>query len=657
MGIIMSDDWKKSKDRRLVVLSATQIETWNLCHRKWWLSKVRKLPQPRRGSQVFGTVLHAVAERYLNADDRGYDPKTGKPVDLFPEGWHIAKSRFSGDEEEEEGECSLAEQDIIKRLIPRAIEEGVLERRPGRAVEAQFRRTIIHLGCPECDGHNKKCETCGGDGKGTHFQITGFIDLCYRDEVQDHKTTKSMRWAKSRDALRQNPQMLIYAKMLIEDIKEQGGAIPEEITLRHNVYVKDPDDLRIRKTEVVVSVEQIENHWKQIVQDCDLMDRIRRRAETWDDIPDPPDPSASCNAFGGCPYRSICSGSESELGYEKRFDSHQKAAYAQQTPTTPGEHKMDFAAKLAQKTASLQAASNGSTPAVNPLNAPKIGPAKPAAPEPAPAAEATVRVGNFTCRVWGKGADGSNLLFPPWSVPGVQVNGGIGFNTNGDPDKVSDIKAKVAKQPTSDMFDLTPVGDGTIYWEGKKGTPAEGMSGFSPLSPNYKPGEEIGVESRVALANAPAPVMPPEESAPAPEPEVEPETEPETAPQIEASAAVAAPATSGKRGRPAKGFILAINCAATSGIQKAGSGRHVYDLHEVLQRLGEQMAESAGVESFYDLDAFSRRDALAKIAPALAAEFGADIVSACGIGTGVSDAKVLCDALRPHAGMVFIAES
>lgn len=311
---------------------------------------------------------------------------------------------------------------------------------------------------------------------------------------------------------------------------------------------------------------------------------------------------------------------------------------------------MDFAAKLAQKKAQMaQTASPSTAPAPAATPNPLAGKA-PAlkAPTAAPAAteEKTVQIGKFKCRVWGKAADGSDLLFPPWAMPGVGVNGGIGFNQNGDPDRVSSYKAKAAGLPTPEMFDLTPVGDGTIYWEGKNGTPAEGMSGLSPLSPEYQPGQEIEVQEKTDAASPP----------PQPEAAQEGSEEPEAAETPSVAEAVTATPSRG-RGRPKKGFTLLINCAATSGHEKPGSGRHVYNLSEVLAKLGELMASEAKVGSFYDLDAFSRRDAIAARAEQLATEvFANDIVSACGVGTGMTDLKALVDALRPLAGMVIVAE-
>ena len=104
------------------------------------------------------------------------------------------------------------------------------------------------------------------------------------------------------------------------------------------------------------------------------------------------------------------------------------------------------------------------------------------------------------------------------------------------------------------------------------------------------------------------------------------------------------------RGRPKKGFALLINCGPYRNT--GGAGRKVHYLEEVLAILGQKMAEAADVESFYDIDAFTRRDQLAKVAPTVAEEFANEIVMVTGLGSGQSDMRVLVDALKPYAGLI-----
>src|SRR6185369_11814492 len=86
-----------------LTISASQIATWDDCHRKWWLQRVAKLPEVPRGYLIFGTVLHACLERWCSADAQGRVPdpvpeclkgqRSGDPVDVFPPGWETVEEK------------------------------------------------------------------------------------------------------------------------------------------------------------------------------------------------------------------------------------------------------------------------------------------------------------------------------------------------------------------------------------------------------------------------------------------------------------------------------------------------------------------------------------------------------------------------------------
>jgi hypothetical protein len=98
-------------------------------------------------------------------------------------------------------------------------------------------------------------------------------------------------------------------------------------------------------------------------------------------------------------------------------------------------------------------------------------------------------------------------------------------------------------------------------------------------------------------------------------------------------------------GRPPKGFTLCVNCSPTKG----GNGS-VLLLDEIMQRYGESLAAKQGVNSFYMLDDFKRRNALAFAAPVMAEEFGTNIIVVRGHS---QDIRALTDALRPFAEIVY----
>ena len=156
-------------------ISPSQIDTFNDCPRSWWFRYARKMPVEEKQEQFdYGNVLHEAAERWLKADDRGYD-ESGKPVDIFPKGW---ASKVNSDQAKH-----------IKELLELGIKEGVLRRLPDRQVEVWMKHPV---------------------GVGNVW-IRGVIDQLGREVIEDHKTTSSRRWALGKKKLRQDNKMLSYA--------------------------------------------------------------------------------------------------------------------------------------------------------------------------------------------------------------------------------------------------------------------------------------------------------------------------------------------------------------------------------------------------------------------------------------------------------------
>ena len=686
--------WTVLRKRRHFITSATQHETFELCNRKWWFQWVRRLEGGiSSASQVFGTVVHSVCERYLLADDRGIDRKTGLPVDLYPDGWWIAKS--DNPDEPADGEISIAERDIVKRLVSSAIENGILERRPGRRIEHDFRRTVMKLACPDCRGsgtvpfdtglepatvHNRpedvvlvKCETCDGDGLGAHVEIVGFIDVLFHDEAQDHKTTKSMKWAKSKNELRKNRQVLIYAKMILEEAKDNGLNVPKMITLRHNVFCKDPNDLRVRKVEVTVTPEEVEEAWKIVESNAVRMDYFRRMADDWFHLPDPPTGHKACNAYGGCAFRTICGGIESTAGFEDRVDKFLNPVYCPtiegRSITFYGDQNMSFDAKLAARAGAQQAA-GGPAPQMNPpfqqptpqvqyappmqappMQAPAMAPQPQyqpvqqapavmppqAMPSPQPVAQAAPP------QPQAQPQQGP----PPWAQQGCQACGGGGFNSRGQPCAICDIRCQEQNRLQSKDFNVSNVGNGWIQWGTKDGQ----HTGFSPLPTQTQP---VVADQRVAAgppqgppAMAPAPGAVPSQNPPAPN--MGPTVAPPQGPPSQAPEDNKDDEEESKVGRTKKGFDVLINCSVQRGVETRGN-RAIINLDKLLSDCMIEIVQASrqsnpNLTSFYELDVFARRDALGRMAPNVVKTIGNRTLVCEGVGTGASDKRALLDAI------------
>lgn len=134
-----------------VFVSATQIDTWRRCRRKWAWDKLDRIPRAQNRFAELGSRVHKVLEGWL---------RDGVPPDANTE----------------EGRIAMA--GIQHLPVPKT---GL--------VESQF--------------------TFGFDGE--DFLFTGFIDWQNDDTVLDHKTTGDLKWAKTPEDLAVDVQGTVYA--------------------------------------------------------------------------------------------------------------------------------------------------------------------------------------------------------------------------------------------------------------------------------------------------------------------------------------------------------------------------------------------------------------------------------------------------------------
>lgn len=284
--------WTLRKTTKLR-LSASQDKALEDCYRKWWFQSVRKLPRVEKTEFLFGSILHSVLDRYLRSDDPN--------VDLYPDGWHISYNRFNN---KAVGSISSDEQLLVKDLVAEGIKNGTVRREPGREVEAEFVIDIVKKLVPTFEDPN--------------ISMTGFVDLATPGteggvigEITDHKTVKRRKYAKGARALEKDPQMLTYAEALFQ---LQGIEDPAaEISLRHNTFVKDPDDPAVFSSSVLVKREDAERHWKGVVSRAKKAAEIRLVKDPFEI--EAPNKKGACDRYGGCPFAGICGGTETIEDY------------------------------------------------------------------------------------------------------------------------------------------------------------------------------------------------------------------------------------------------------------------------------------------------------------------------------------------------------
>jgi hypothetical protein len=130
----------------------------------------------------------------------------------------------------------------------------------------------------------------------------GYIDLLYRDEtglvVHDHKTISDFRYAKKPEDLVNDTQMNAYAYAAL-----QLEHASDTVTLAH-MYVRTRDPLAVRLVKTAVSANHVRERWR-----THLLPKVRDMCVAQhlaiDELP-PPISDKECLAYGGCPYRNVC---------------------------------------------------------------------------------------------------------------------------------------------------------------------------------------------------------------------------------------------------------------------------------------------------------------------------------------------------------------
>lgn len=229
---------------QLAHVSPSQIKTFDLCPRKHWLEKIGGLPVPTNAGAEFGTRGHAAVEQRI---------LTQAWPDGDPEAVRVAMAGW--------------------RFVP---QEGPL------LVEQEMRL------------------------EGAKLPIIGRIDLIAPQQsvVIDHKFMSSLRWIKTPEELKRDPQAVIYCTWAWR----QRHLRVSSLAFRHIVYQTKgrPDAKTVQckflPGELEAAYTQIESKVAQIAANARERDpsRVRGAMESHDSSP--------CKAYDGCPHQSHCKG-------------------------------------------------------------------------------------------------------------------------------------------------------------------------------------------------------------------------------------------------------------------------------------------------------------------------------------------------------------
>ena len=469
----MLDKEKNPKDMWTSVSAITDADD---CLRRWWFHKRCKLPQDQRQATIFGDVHHAVCARFLEADDRGIDKKTGKPVELYPEGWRVMTNRF--DKSGTLYKVSDSEAALIKVLIQKAITDGVLVREPGRTVEREFETVIFTKGYAK-------------------VILKGFVDLDTQRGIEDHKTTKNKKYLLSKAKLKKSIQMMGYAyERYLQG--HQGS-----IWICHNGYVKDFDSPLVRKTDVeVTQIEVMEFFNDKILPIIKLMFKYYTeyppaRLDKWRNVPPANNANQSCNHHYGaaCPYVMICSGLATIDDYLRKYGMSVTDITGKIVHNEKGSQMNSLMNKIKQEQAA-QATAAGAVPAVaSPA-------AEAAATEVKDQGSTPPAVGGLTAML-AKVQAGAKSLFntgtaesirvepeapviedvtlvpvatdkqaAPWYIfqegesgcPACKDNDVLGFNSKTEPCMICVSRARAAGKPCPDQYAVDVLQDGKLQF-------------------------------------------------------------------------------------------------------------------------------------------------------------------------------------------------
>lgn len=334
---ISSDQPRKRRNT-----SISQIETAELCVRKWWLNRVAYVRRPRQQHFIVGDRMHAVAERFHQGDP-----------ELFPPGWDTG--------------LTDAQRHWLQVRTAEAIQEGVWQIRPGSLIEMPvcmivspdlFDERRMPLMAEVRIVYEQDRETgeeiriidrptrlLDGSPLPERWDalpyLAAWVDIYDPGSgilpvVIDHKSAKNRRYAKRKEDIKTSVQMLTYSCYPFATTR------CERVEGRYNVILKDMEAKKgVFEVSDLINCKEAADRWLRNVTMVQMMEMYRNRvvagekkdparAKDFSKVPGAVDYrnealiKKACSAFGGCEYRDACHGMCSIEQLTRRLDK-QKA--------------------------------------------------------------------------------------------------------------------------------------------------------------------------------------------------------------------------------------------------------------------------------------------------------------------------------------------
>jgi hypothetical protein len=313
---------------KLERVSWSQVESFGMCERRWYFRWHRPdIKEETSDALDLGTEIHSVIEKH-------YDPRLPQPILKFPD--HVAHK-------------SVAKL-LADPKMPPVDGEIRLE------YPQDYEMGIKAAGVP----------------------VRGRMDLLWAKNrhhlvIDDHKTTKHWKYAKTADDLERFGQPIMYARWAFETFPHL-----EQVSLMHSIVLTSAVGARVVETQPL-DRRHIDEQYAPIEATVERMVKVYEVANPLDVKPN----AQSCRKFGrACPYVSICPDGQSiGAGWEEESDAA--------TVAIQGEASMSLKEKLAARGATTTDAPKVRATGINPPDAAKPKPVEKYVPPPPATSDAT----------------------------------------------------------------------------------------------------------------------------------------------------------------------------------------------------------------------------------------------------------------------------
>ena len=289
-------------------LSASQVQLYRDCKRKWAFKHLAHIETPQNASAALGTEV----------DDTQLQPylRDGRPFDYTRESGYIAAAGLS--------------------FLPEPKAHGLLVQKPFELPSPSWRthgfayRGFIDLWMPDSRAMSALSEHVGRDA---HTSSEAIPLVC------DFKTTSNLKWKKSEQELLTDVQGVMYATHALYETRAKAVDLKWIYFQTKKPYRSVTTNVRIEQEQALSEFLKIDETGKEI---------MGVKVANADPLSLPPTPSM-CNAYGGCPHTGRCNLSPIDI-LEAQAAQATRLVQLKKGPTTMGTAEL-LASLKAKRTA------------------------------------------------------------------------------------------------------------------------------------------------------------------------------------------------------------------------------------------------------------------------------------------------------------------